>query len=189
MLLDLTSLEAAAVNDRAFGAGSSAGRGIGVSSGALFELPASLTIEPLERDDFSLGERSSVELRIRNAGKVPLVLPWSPKALLLGDSTDEIRAIVSLVARTRGGADQIGAWTLYGSESMPSSVQVLKPGQEALIRVPVKWIVADAVAAEIRRGPPEEIELMAEYRLTGQGPSTGYMGLRSRNTRRAILRR
>ena len=128
-------------------------------------------------------------MRIRNAGKVPLFLPWSPKAVVVGHSADEIRAIVSLVARTRVGRDQIAAWTLYGSESMPSSVQVLEPGQEALIRVPVKWIVADAVAAEIRRGPPEQIELIAEYRLTGEGLSTSYMGLRSGNTRRAILRR
>jgi hypothetical protein len=121
----------------------------------------SATLLPLTRDEFWWGEEFEFQLRVRNVGTLPVTLPWTADGMVPPESDHATAHVHSAAAyiqiESRDGQRRLGQLSLQmlaGAATTPGSLQVLRPGETALLRIPATWSSDDGDAAGRVLGEP-----------------------------------
>jgi hypothetical protein len=120
------------------------GCAVGFSGEKPLTVPLTVTIVKLDRADYYLGGRMLIDLLVTNAGTEPIQFPWViSQSIDLNkvSSTDAVRRVtLTFVALGSDGRDHVlFGTTLEGSTEVSESMQEIKSGETALLRVP-GWI-------------------------------------------------
>jgi hypothetical protein len=147
---------------------------IGRSSRAATSPSFELTLVSVDQRAYSLDDSLVYEVRVKNVGKGPIVLPWSPErdpfeemlARTPEPSTPVIRAAIFLEVRSRDGTRRL-AWlepqALYGSATVAGSLATVVPGEAALIRIPSRWRATETDTLALRNEQNRTLQLVAVF--------------------------
>jgi hypothetical protein len=106
-----------------------------------------ITLLNLDAKSYRLEDDVTFEIRIENAGKLPLIIPWS-------DDYDRVKpdrsfppgyleASIRLIGSGDPGEIYFGSKTIYGSSLVPGSLKQLAAGTSIRIRGKVRLAVYD----------------------------------------------
>lgn len=93
------------------------------------------TLVLLDKHEYQVGDHPRFEIRIENTGDTPLTIPFSPRLsdLQPADAGEKFAYSELNVVLWIGGptwrANTGGALALYGAERVPSTLQMLHPGE------------------------------------------------------------
>jgi len=98
----------------------------------------------LDKQQYELGEQFIYEVSIENISNQPLLLPWEPDRGKVAPGPTSAQSSLnqmslSLVIEELEGDAIFGAQNIYGSDSVPGSLQKLLPGRKVRIRIPGGW--------------------------------------------------
>jgi hypothetical protein len=136
-------------------------------------LPLELRLVRMDRGDYVLGTALIYEISVRNVGQAPIDFPWSLDLVALEVAPRRVEAFIDLhpIAGSKWERRSFGSIQLQGSPEVPGSIQILQPGETALIRIPGVVLLQDgaegavgAGAVPVRAG----LTLMVDQSLAGQ---------------------
>lgn len=105
--------------------------------------PLTVSIKSLDHASYAYGQPFIIHLVLRNTGTRSFVIPWEPDPERVSTGPGEVPQISALlsVAVTRGGGQAVTLplAVLYGSNSNPMTVKVLRPGASVEIIADARW--------------------------------------------------
>jgi hypothetical protein len=165
-LLDLTTPSEQIKREEVFSGSKSLGiYGGGVGSAAVHKLLLRLTLMELDRTAYRRFDPVEFQVLIENIGTVPLMIPWSgqTKELAAKSMTDTVRAVIALHLRDSAGRLHYGTGaSLWGAADPPESMNVLRPGEKAVVKAPAEWLLLDKATADWwQAAAPSQVEVVA----------------------------
>jgi len=145
---------------------------LGAAAGDKTSVVLRATLLSLDRSDYEIGAPMVYEVLIENAGKTPAFLPWSPdRASVRRESTipSIVQGFLTIFVRDRARSTDLApldSQGLYGSRSVPGTLQRLAPGESALIRVPAVWQSTEGALKHVLTQTEGAVEVRAELTLT-----------------------
>jgi hypothetical protein len=100
-------------------------------------LPLELTMVALDRGAYEMGSPIVYDVQLTNIGDRPIGLPWSADLELVKQPARSFIESTLVLANydAAGNVYQLGAAILAGSDSVRGSIETIRPGESALIRV------------------------------------------------------
>jgi hypothetical protein len=125
-----------------------------ISHGQAPQSPFSLRVTLLSLDPLSFAARDPLvyEVRLTNTGRTPISFPWSvDHSLFRASATNSSVLYVALSGfRETRRLGETGLVVLYGSTDVPGSVETIRPGESARIRVRSDWMIFAAGSGLVR---------------------------------------
>jgi hypothetical protein len=134
--LDLTDLHPRDRNRAPHGGSSECGGGTGFSP----DNEITIALVSLDKASYSLGEEVTYEVKVRNSGKEPVEIPWTPHSADLEptDSSESYTFLHAAVSLSFTDPDSNRSFSIYahsyGSSEMPGSTRKLLPGEWIFVR-------------------------------------------------------
>jgi len=133
----------------------------------------SATLLPLTRNEFWWGEEFEFQLRVRNVGSLPVTLPWTADGMVPPESDHATAHVHSAAAyieiESRDGQRRLGQLSLQmlaGAATTPGSLQVLRPGETALLRIPAAWSSGNGdLADHVLREPAGRVRIRGVFNV------------------------
>jgi hypothetical protein len=138
-------------------------------SGLNEPMPFELTLLSLNRNGYTIGDDAVFEVLLKHVGLTPVAFPWSRDMAAVSDAP---RAQIShvlltftdpILGRQLVGFDN----TLYGADTVPGTMLVLRPGDSISIRAAARWWLSMGYAQQPEPGWVRTLSVKVQLQLQG----------------------
>ena len=132
-------------------------------------LPFELTLVSLDRNGYATGDDAVFEVLLKYVGTTALTFPWSREVAAVSDAP---RAqIVHLLLAFKDpmlGSQLVGFDnTLYGADTLPGTMLVLRPGDSISVRAAARWWLSRGYAQRPEPAWVRSLSVRAQLQLQG----------------------